>query len=311
MKILLTGGAGFIGSHIVDLYLEEGFDVVVVDNLSSGKIENVSKKAKFYKADIRNRDRMEEIFKKERPHIVNHHAAQINVRHSVENPVYDAEVNIIGSLNLLILSTKYEIKRFIFASSGGAIYGEQEKFPADENHPLNPVSPYGVGKLAFEKYLNIYHKIYGIEYLSLRYSNVYGPRQDPYGEAGVVAIFCEKLIKNQTPVINGTGTQTRDFVYVADVAKANLLAVNKSVVGELNISTGIETSVNQLFVLLKEFTKADVNEFHGPPKLGEQMRSVLDNSKASQLLGWKPETELLNGLKKTIEFFECLNKIQK
>jgi UDP-glucose 4-epimerase len=225
MKILVTGGAGFIGSHVVDAYLELGHEVVVVDNLSSGSIENLNPKAKFYKMDIRDSD-IEDLFKNEKPDIVNHHAAQMDVRKSVEDPIYDADVNIIGSLNLLQNCIRYGVKKFIFASTGGAIYGEQDYFPADEEHPTRPLSPYGVAKLTVEKYLYFYKEVHGLNYVVLRYANIYGPRQNPHGEAGVVAIFTSKMLKGEQPVINGDGFQTRDYTFVGDVVRANVLALN-------------------------------------------------------------------------------------
>jgi len=213
MKILLTGGAGFIGSHIADLLIQQGHQVVIIDNLSRGKEENLNPAAVFYRLDIRD-EKLEKIFSREKPEILNHHAAQVSVRNSVEDPIQDLEINIRGTVHLLELSRRYGVKKVIFASSGGAIYGEQEYFPADENHPLKPLSPYGVTKLAGEKYLYYYQKNFQLPYVALRYANVYGPRQDPFGEAGVVAIFTQKMLTGATPIINGTGEQTRDYVYV-------------------------------------------------------------------------------------------------
>jgi len=303
MKILVTGGAGFIGSHVVDEYILLGHEVIVVDNLYSGKIEYVNKKAKFYKIDIRDKN-LEEIFLKEKPECINHHAAQINLRKSVEDPIFDADVNILGSLNLFNLALKYNVKKIIFASTGGAIYGEQEYFPADENHPIRPLSPYGIAKFTIEKYLEFYRISYGINYVSLRYANVYGPRQDPYGEAGVVAIFTKKMLNNEDPIIFGDGEQTRDFVYVKDVVLANVLALNLNHADIFNIGTAVETSVNELFKKLKKLTKSNVKEIHGEPKLGEQRRSVLSFEKAKKILGWYPRFSLDEGLKLTVEYFK-------
>jgi len=316
MRVLLTGGAGFIGSHVMDRYIQEGHHVVVVDDLSTGREENLNPKAIFYKMDIRDRGVMD-VFERERPDVVNHHAAQMDVRRSVDDPVFDADVNILGMLNLLEASCRYDVKRFIFASTGGAIYGEQEYFPADEDHPTRPLSPYGVSKLAGETYLFYYKMQYGLDYVTLRYSNVYGPRQNPHGEAGVVAIFTERMLRGGQPIINGDGTQTRDFVYVGDVVEANLLALRfnssdpslpliksgASGTGIFNIGTGIETNINHLFKTLKEITRADVEEVHGPPKEGEQKRSVIDFKKAERVLGWRPRIGLVEGLKKTVECF--------
>ncbi|CUS96861.1 UDP-glucose 4-epimerase [Candidatus Kryptobacter tengchongensis] len=303
MNILVTGGAGFIGSHVVDSYIELGHNVIVVDNLSSGSLENLNPKAKFYHLDIRD-DKVEEIFKSEKIDIVNHHAAQMDVRKSVEDPIYDADVNIIGSLKLLQFSIKYGVKKFIFASTGGAIYGEQDYFPADEEHPTRPLSPYGVAKLTVEKYLYFYKEVHGLNYVILRYANIYGPRQNPHGEAGVVAIFTSKMLKGEQPIINGDGFQTRDYTYVGDVVKANLLALNYDKSDVFNIGTGIETDVNTLFRKLKELTGANCDEVHGPPKPGEQRRSVISYEKVYRTLGWKPEISLDEGLKLTVEFFK-------
>src|SRR4030067_654229 len=250
MNILITGGAGFIGSNAADRFIREGHQVIVVDNLTTGKLKNLNPKAKFYKIDIKNREGLEGIFKENKIDIINHHAAQMDVRKSVDDPIYDADVNILGSLNLLQLAVKHKIKKFIFASTGGAVYGEQDYFPADEKHPQNPLSPYGISKLSLEKYLYFYKITYNLDYTILRYANVYGPRQDPHGEAGVVAIFIQKMLNKEQPIINGNGEQTRDFVYVGDVVEANILAMENN--PELdsgtdnifNIGTSIETSVS-------------------------------------------------------------------
>ena len=303
MKILITGGAGFIGSHIADLLTEEGYDIVTLDDLSNGKEENVNPKATFYCLNILDKN-LADIFKKEKIEAVIHHAAQISVRDSVKDPLYDMETNIKGSLLLLEHCIKYNIKKFIFASTGGALYGEQDYFPADENHPTRPLSPYAIAKLSTEKYLFFYYNTYNLPYISLRYANVYGPRQDPYGEAGVVAIFTQQMIQDKQPVINGDGKQTRDFVYVCDVARANLLALKHDVIGEINISTGIETSINQVFHEIKNLTLSKTAEIHGPPMPGEQLRSVLSFEKAKSVLGWEPITPLPEGLKNTVTFFQ-------
>ncbi len=305
--VLVTGGAGFIGSHVVDLLVEEGYRVVVVDDLSTGRQENLNKDTTFYRLDIRDPS-LAEVFKKERPRVVIHHAAQVSVRNSVEDPVEDASINILGSIHLLELSAKNRVRKFLFASTGGAIYGEQLYFPADEEHPQMPISPYGVAKLAVEKYLHYYKEVHGMDYVSLRYSNVYGPRQDPYGEAGVVAIFTERMLSGGQPVINGSGEQTRDFVYVGDVARANLLALDKGISGIFNIGTGRETSINRLFHILKDLTGASAKEVHGPPKEGEQFRSSISPEKAEKIMDWKPETPLEEGLKATVEFFRNKRK---
>lgn len=304
MKILVSGGAGFIGSHIVDAYISAGHKVVVVDDLSRGKKEQVNKRAKFYQANICDRKKLESVFKREKPQVINHHAAQIDVRKSVSDPAMDAQTNIIGSINLAELAVKYKSKKFIFASTGGALYGEQDYFPADECHPIRPLSPYGIAKRSVELYLYYYHKIHKLEYISLRYSNVYGPRQDPFGEAGVVAIFAQRLWRKEPVIINGTGKQTRDFVYVGDVVRANLLALKPGVIGEYNIGTGRETSVNEIYQLLASATGAKGKPIHGPAKKGEQMRSVLDARLARKVIGWKPEVKLEQGIKLTAQFFK-------
>jgi len=304
LKILVSGGAGFIGSHIVDAYISAGHKVVVVDDLSRGKKEQVNKRAKFYQVNICDRKKLESVFKREKPQVINHHAAQIDVRKSVADPAMDAQTNIIGSINLAELAVKYKSKKFIFASTGGALYGEQDYFPADECHPIRPLSPYGIAKRSVELYLYYYHKIHKLEYISLRYSNVYGPRQDPFGEAGVVAIFAQRLWRKEPVIINGTGKQTRDFVYVGDVVRANLLALKPGVIGEYNIGTGRETSVNEIYQLLASATGAKGKPIHGPAKKGEQMRSVLDARLARKVIGWKPEVKLEQGIKLTAQFFK-------
>ena len=308
MKILITGGAGFIGSHVADLLIENKFEVSVVDNLSTGKLENINPKARFYECDIRDSE-LFKILETEKPQIVIHNAAQLSVRNSVDDPVNDANINIIGGLNLLEACRKLKVKKVIFASSGGVVYGEQQYFPADENHPTKPISPYGVAKLSFEKYLYYYNYTFGMNYICLRYANIYGPRQDPFGEAGVVAIFSKKLLNNEQPVINGDGKQTRDYVFVKDVAVANLLAVKKDFIGEINIGTGKETDVNNLFDILKKSAgKKDLKEIHAPAKEGEQLRSVLSYKKAKEILGWSPKMELKIGLAKTFEWFKEFSK---
>lgn len=305
MKILVTGGAGFIASHIVDAYIADGHDVVIIDDLSTGKEKFINPKAKFYKADIRNKDKIEEIFKKEKPEVLNHHAAQISVRESVADPANDAQINILGLLNLLEAGRKYGLKKVIFASSGGAVYGESGKYPTPENYlPLNPISPYGVSKLTSEYFLNYYHDTYGIDYLALRYGNVYGPRQNPHGEAGVVAIFTLKLLNGETPIINGDGLQTRDYVYVGDVVSANGKALISSEIGAFNIGTGKETNVVEIYDNLKNVIGTDIPAKHGPGKPGEQKRSCLDTTMAKKVLGWKTKVDLKEGLKQTVEYFK-------
>lgn len=304
MKILVTGGAGFIASHITDAFVNEGHQVVVFDDLSSGFEKNINPKAKFVKGNICDKDLVEKLFSEENFDVVNHHAAQMDVRRSVKDPAFDANTNIIGTINLLQNAIKYKVKKFMFASTGGAVYGEQSYFPADENHPTQPRSPYGISKLAVEKYLYFYNVEYGLNYTILRYANIYGPRQNPFGEAGVVAIFSTKLLKSEQPIINGSGEQTRDYVYIGDVVKANLITLNDTANDIYNVGTGIETNVNQLFHKLNTIIQANKEEKHGPAAPGEQMRSVITSEKLFKKFGWKPATSLEDGLKLTVDFFK-------
>jgi UDP-glucose 4-epimerase len=299
---MITGGAGFIGSHLADLLIEKGHDVVIVDDLSNGKKENINPRAAFYHISILDSG-LAGIFRKERPEVVLHQAAQISVRDSVKDPLHDMEINIKGSLLLLERCKDCQVKKIIFSSTGGALYGEQDYFPADENHPTRPLSPYAIAKLSVEKYLFFYFTTHHLPYIALRYANVYGPRQDPCGEAGVVAIFSQKMLKGDQPIINGDGNQTRDFVYVGDVALANLLALDQEVTGAINIGTGIETSVNTIFHEIRSLLAPGTPEVHGPAMPGEQQRSVLSCGKARTVLGWEPSMPLTEGLKHTVAFF--------
>jgi len=300
MKFLVTGGAGFIGSHLVDRLIKEGHKVAVIDNLSTGRKENLNPKAKFYKIDICSY-RISQIFKKEKPEVVFHYAAQIDVRKSVKDPVEDAKINILGTLNILENCKKYNIRKVIFASTGGAIYGDADIVPTPETYPELPLSPYGIAKLTIEKHLSYYYKVFGLPYVSLRLANVYGPRQNSKGEAGVVAIFCDKMLSKKQPIINGDGKQTRDFVFVDDVVEANISALKKDKVGIFNIGTARETDVNTLFKKLRELTDSKCAKIHGPTLPGEQKRSCLDYSEAKRELGWQPKYSLDKGLKKTVE----------
>lgn len=305
MRILVTGGAGFIGSHVAEAYAALGHEVAVLDDLSSGKAEQVPEKARLYRVDVRDREAVEAVFAAERPQVLNHHAAQMDVRRSVADPAFDCSVNLVGLLNLLESGRRHGLERVIFASSGGAVYGEQECFPAPEDHPTNPVSPYGVAKLASEKYLYFYRVQYGIPYVALRYGNVYGPRQDPHGEAGVVAIFSERLLAGQPCTINGDGGQTRDYVFVGDVVRANLRALATDYCGPLNIGTGRETDVNTLYELLRNAAGSDASPIHGPAKPGEQRRSVISPALAERVLDWRPEVPLERGIAATVDFFRA------
>ena len=303
MKILVTGGAGFIASQIVDAYLGEGHNVYILDNLSTGFERNINPKAYFIKSDI-NDSKILDLFTKEKFEIVNHHAAQIDVRKSVNDPIFDANTNILGTINLLQCCIKTGVKKFMFASTGGAVYGEQEYFPADEKHPTNPVSPYGITKLTIEKYLYFYKNEYGLNYTILRYANVYGPRQNPFGEAGVVAIFVNKLLKNENPIINGDGNQTRDYVFVEDVVKANVLTLNSQSADIYNVGTTVETSVNDVFLKLNSIAGNKAIEKHGPAPKGEQARSVITSEKLFQKFNWKPSVKIDEGLRKTFDSFK-------
>jgi UDP-glucose 4-epimerase len=303
LKILVTGGAGFIASQIADAFIEEGHQVVILDDLSTGYEKNINPKAKFVKTNICDKS-LDKLFESEKFDVVNHHAAQMDVRRSVKDPEFDATTNILGTINLLQNCVKYKVKKFMFASTGGAVYGEQDNFPADEKHSQQPKSPYGISKLAVEKYLYFYNSEYKLNYTILRYANIYGPRQNPFGEAGVVAIFSTKLLKGEQPIINGHGKQTRDYVFVGDVVNANLLGLNDEASDVYNIGTGIETDVNQLFHYINDITKANKEEKHGPTAAGEQLRSVITSDKLFNKFGWRPSTKLEDGLKATVEYFK-------
>ena len=336
--VLVTGGAGFIGSHIVDLFIENNYKVVIVDDLSSGREENINKKARFYKLNITDQKGLTEVFKQEKPDYVCHEAAQISVSFSVRDPLFDAQTNIFGSLNLLQCCVNHQVKGIVFASSGGAIYGEPEHFPISEDYPFRPQSPYGISKVAIEYYLDFYKKNYNLDYVSLRYGNVYGPRQDPYGEAGVIAIFIEKMLKGEIPTINGDGEYIRDYIYVEDVAQANLLALQNMVKSskvvreiekakekakekekvaeikaksepeiELNgFNLGIErgVSVNEIFYILKEIIKFPHPAHYGPPRAGDLRKNILDCHLIKDVLGWQPQFDFSAGLEKTVRWFK-------
>ena len=309
MKILVTGGAGFIGSHIVDRLIQEGHDVVVVDNLATGKKKNLNREARFYKLDILS-PKLEKVFQKERPDLVSHHAAQMDVRRSVADPIFDAQVNILGTLNLLEKAVRFGTKKIVFASSGGAVYGEQEIFPAPETHPVRPVSPYGISKLSCENYLYYYQQAVGLNYVALRYGNVYGPRQDPFGEAGVVAIFSQKILMEDQPVVNGNGKQTRDYIFVEDVVEANMTVFEGGIQGIFNVGTGTETTVNQLLKYLCEVSDTTVKEVYGTEKRGEQVRSSVDSTKLQKATDWEPRVSLQEGLGKTVDYFRSVLKLK-
>lgn len=305
MKILVTGGAGFIGSNVVDAFIAAGHEVAIVDNLTTGKKENLNPKAFFYNLDIRD-NRLIEAVAEFAPDIINHHAAQIDVRKSLSEPIYNAEVNEIGSLNLLEAAVKCKVGKIIFASTGGAIYGEvDEKDGADENHPQEPISPYAITKRTVEMYLHAYHVNFGLNYTVLRYGNVYGPRQDPLGEAGVIAIFCGKMLEGQVPTIYGDGKQLRDYVYVGDVAQASLLALNKGVNQIFNVGTGKGTSVNELFAILKQILGFKPEVAYAPSRAGELFRSVLNVGKIRKEFGWEPRSDIKKGLELTLAWYRA------
>ena len=302
MKILVTGGAGFIGSHVVDAYIQEGHEVFIVDDLSCGSENNINKNARFQKMDIRD-PLLKGLFEKERFDVVSHHAAQMDVRRSVADPAFDASVNVLGGLSVFENARRYGVKKIVFASTGGAIYGEQEAFPADELHPLRPLSPYGITKSTTEKYLYYYKMVHGINSVILRYANIYGPRQNPHGEAGVVAIFANRMLAQNQPLINGDGKQTRDYTFVGDVVKANLLALKYEGSNVFNVGTGKETNVITLFRKLRELLQPSCPENHGPAKDGEQRRSVISYQKINSVLGWSPSVSLDVGLAITAAYF--------
>jgi UDP-glucose 4-epimerase len=303
MKILVTGGAGFIASHVVDLLIESGHDVAVVDDLSTGRRSNLNPKARFYQVDIRSPE-MRQVFEQERPEVVDHHAAQMDVRRSVADPIFDADVNILGSIKLAQLAVEFKIRKFIHISSGGAVYGEPVYLPCDEAHPVQPLCPYGASKYTFELYLYMFKELYNLDYSIIRYPNVYGPRQDPFGEAGVVAIFVGQMLAGKPVTINGDGKQVRDFVYVGDCAKANLLTLEKGSGKVFNLGYGIGTDINQIFDGLKTITGYAQNANYGPAKAGETSRIFLDASRAKNDLGWQPTVDLNEGLRRTVEYFK-------
>jgi UDP-glucose 4-epimerase len=303
MKVVVTGGAGFIGSHIGDVLIDKGYEVVAIDNLVSGKIENVNKKAKFYKADIRGGDIIQ-ILRSEMPNYIIHEAAQMSVSASVRDPLFDAENNIMGLLNLLEFSRVNGVKKFIFASSGGTVYGEPSKFPVTEKFPLGATSPYGISKMTGEYYIRFFNRQYKLNYTCLRYSNVYGPRQDPHGEAGVVAIFTKAMLAGNTPTINGDGKYIRDYVYCRDVAKANLLALESGYWGSLNIGTGRGADVNEIYKLVAKAAGFKEKPLYGPARDGDLRKNILSAAEAKKVLKWAPEKELEKGIKETVNYFK-------
>ena len=306
-KVLVTGGAGFIGSHVADRLVEEGCHVHVMDDLSGGYRENVPEQATFHEVDIRSEEAAA-LFEEHQFAALCHLAAQMDVRRSVADPQFDADINVLGFLNLLEAGRQNGLEKVAFASTGGAIYGEPDPEvnnggPQPETHPTLPMSPYGITKLVSEHYLRFYNQTHGLDYAALRFGNVYGPRQNPHGEAGVVAIFAQRLLRGQDVTINGEGTQTRDYVFVGDVVRAFVAALAADASGIYNVGTGVETDVNELFRHINEHSGAGADEVYGPTKPGEQERSVLDYSHTQRSLGWTPEVDVATGLKTTVDWF--------
>ncbi|MDR3306886.1 MAG: SDR family NAD(P)-dependent oxidoreductase [Endomicrobium sp.] len=303
MKILITGGTGFIGSNIADALLAKGHSVVVFDNLSSGKKENVDKKTKFYKADIFNKKEVDNVFKKEKPQIIIHNAAQIDVRKSVDDPFFDAQVNILGSINVLNACVENKVKKIIFASSGGSVYGECKAFAPKEDAKTNPLSPYAIAKNSVENYINFYSVAYGLDYTILRYGNVYGPKQDPHGETGVVAIFAAKMLKNEKVAVFGDGKQKRDYVYVGDAADANLKSLTKGKNQIINIGTSKAVSVNEIIKVMSKASGYKKKARYKPKRAGELFKTFLNINKAKTVLSWSPKVNIEQGIKATIDYF--------
>ena len=304
---LVTGGAGFIGSHLVDRLLSLGHKVVVIDNLSTGKLKNLNPSATFHHLDI-TQPSVTEVFQREQPDLVFHLAAQVSVTQSTRDPFHDSDVNVFGTLRLLEAARKCGIEKFIYSSTGGALYGDPETHPCTEEHPVLPVSPYGMSKYIAELYLDLYHRLYQINFTTLRYGNVYGPRQEAHGEAGVVAIFTQAMLEGHQPQIFGDGNQERDFVFVDDVVDANMLAINKGNGVSFNIGTGEKTSVNQIFESLQSIIGYRWGPEHGPARHGDVYKISLDSSKAIRDLDWTPKMEMAEGLSQTVEYFRNAGK---
>ena len=307
MKFLVTGGAGFIASHVVDALISDGHQVTVADDLSTGKQENLNSQAVFYKLDIRSGE-MAEVFAKEKPEVVNHHAAQMDVRRAVREPQFDASVNVLGSLNILECARKYGARKIIYASTGGAVYGEPENLPVDESHSIAPLSPYGLTKHTFEEYLSLYRRLYGIEYTTLRYPNVYGPRQDPHGEAGVVAIFAEQMLSGERPTIFGDGTKTRDYVFISDIVAANMLVFKQNHGEVFNLGWGREISDYQIFTAVRDALGVKIEPQYGKKRPGEIDRICLNSKKIHRKLGWQPQLSLEEGVARAVEWYHKKKK---
>jgi UDP-glucose 4-epimerase len=307
LKILVTGGAGFIGSHVVDAYVTAGHEVAVLDDLSTGREDNINEDAKLHRADVRDLDQVQKAIAAFKPEVVNHHAAQSEVPKSVADPGYDALVNVVGGLNVLRASVDNGVRKVIFSSTGGALYGEPDVVPADEDHPIRPLSPYGTSKFAFEQYLSTFERTFGLKYTTLRYANIYGARQDFFAEEGrVVAIFASRMIEGKPVTIDGDGTQSRDMLHVGDVAIANIAALDRGDGGTYHISTGIPVTVNDLFRKLALLTEYRLEPRFGPPRKGDVYRIALDNARANRELGWEPRIQLEEGLRLTVDYFRDL-----
>jgi UDP-glucose 4-epimerase len=304
LKILVTGGAGFIGSHVVDAYVAAGHEVAVLDNLSTGREANVNPAAPLYRVDVRDLAQVQQTFAAFKPDVVNHHAAQSEVPKSVADPGYDAQVNLVGGLNVLRACVDNSVRKVIFSSTGGALYGEPDIVPADEDHPIRPLSPYGTSKFAFEQYLGTFERTFQLRFTTLRYANIYGARQDFFAEEGrVVAIFASRMIEGKPVTIDGDGNQSRDMLHVGDVAAANLAALEQGDGGTFHISSGIPVTINDLFRKLSILTEYRLEPRFGPPRRGDVYRIALDNARAREQLGWEPRIQLEEGLRLTVEYF--------
>jgi len=304
MKILVTGAAGFIGSHVADAYVNLGHDVVILDDLSRGSKRNLNPKCRFYQCDIRDREGIERVFLLEKPTVINHHAAQMDVRRGVREPLFDAQVNILGSINLIEVGLAHGAKRFIYAATAGAGYGEPKQMPVPEDYPINPITPYGVSKHTVEHYLFTFQVLYGLEYVVLRYGNVYGPRQSSHGEAGVFAIFSEQMLVGVRPVIYGDGKKTRDYVYISDVAGANVAAIDRGTNEIFNISSGVETPDLEIFQRVRDLLGKHVEPQFVARRPGEIDNICLDISKAKSLMQWVPRINLSEGASQTVAYFQ-------
>jgi UDP-glucose 4-epimerase len=305
VKVLVTGAAGFIASHVADGYLNAGHEVVILDDLSRGAKRNVNSKARFYQCDVRNREAVEAIFLSEKPDVVNHHAAQMDVRRGVREPHFDAQVNILGSLNVIESAVAHGARRFIYAATAGAGYGEPKQIPVPEDYPINPITPYGISKHTVEHYLFTFQFLYGLQYVVLRYGNVYGPRQSSQGEAGVFAIFSEQMLSGIQPVIYGDGEKVRDYVFVSDVVAANVTALANGTNEIFNIGSGIATKDLEIFEQVRNLLgKTAVQPQYLPRRPGEIDRISLDISKAARLLDWTPQVPLAEGAKRTVRYFQ-------